>query len=163
MSRTIKTTVSLEIFSWNELEDDIKDLIGKAKASADRAYAPYSNFMVGAALLLENGEIFTGNNQENVSFPAGICAERVAVSYAQANFPDISPSKIAIIAKSRDTVFANVTPCGLCRQTICEYERKFNRPIEIYMLNNQAEILKASGTRDLLPFSFSSLGENRPV
>jgi cytidine deaminase len=158
MDKKIEKTVRLDVLTYDELEKDIKKLITKAKEAAHKAHAPYSNFLVGAALCLENGEIITGNNQENVSFPVGICAERVVLSYAQANFPDISPAKIAIAAKRRNHAeYSGVTPCGLCRQTISEYEEKFNRPIEIYMLTSSGEILKASGTDDLLPFKFADI------
>src|SRR5690606_19326363 len=102
MPKKIEKTVRLFSFTWAELDDPIKVLLEKAKASAENAHAPYSNFLVGAALLLENGSIITGNNQENASFPAGICAERVALSYAQANFPGITPLRIAIVAKKRE-------------------------------------------------------------
>ena len=156
MPKKIEKTVRLFSFTWDELDNPIKVLIEKAKISAENAHAPYSNFLVGAALLLENGEIVTGNNQENVSFPAGICAERVAISYAQANFPDSRPLKIAVVAKKREQEnYAYVTPCGICRQTICEYEEKFKNPIEIYMLNSKGEVYKAEGIDDLLPFKFT--------
>ncbi|MEX2592730.1 MAG: cytidine deaminase [Anditalea sp.] len=158
MSKKIEKTVTLDILTWKELGNDIQSLVLKAKASAENAHAPYSNFMVGAALLLENGEIFTANNQENVSFPVGICAERVVLSYVQANFPDIIPTKIAIAAKRRNqTEYATVTPCGICRQTISEYEQKFKRPIEVYMLTPKGEVLKAPSMDDLLPFKFSDI------
>lgn len=156
MPKKIEKTVRLYSFTWDELDTPIKVLIDKAKASAENAHAPYSNFLVGAALLLENGVIVTGNNQENASFPAGICAERVAMSYAQANFPAIRPLKIAIVAKKREQEnYADVTPCGICRQTICEYEEKFKKTIEIYMLNSKEEVYKAAGIDDLLPFKFT--------
>lgn len=158
MVKKIEINVSLEVFPKEEwLEEDAK-LIEKAKSILEYAHAPYSNFLVGAALLLENGEIFSANNQENVSFPVGVCAERAVLSYAMANSPGVRPLKIAIVAKRRiDKQFATVTPCGLCRQTINEYEIKFQSPIEILMLNPQEEILKASGIEQLLPFRFNDL------
>lgn len=156
MARKIERTVHLESFSWAELPKDIHSLINKAKGASKNAYAPYSNFLVGTALLLENGEIYTGNNQENAAFPAGICAERCVLSYAHANSPGIRPIKIAIVARKRDRQdYSLVTPCGTCRQTICEYEIKFNRPVEIYMLAPDDEILKATGIDVLLPFKFA--------
>ena len=156
MSKKIEKTVTLESLSWEELSEDLQILMDSAKEAAEKAYAPHSNFLVGAALLLENGEILTGNNQENAAFPVGICAERVVLGYAHANYPHLIPTKIAIAARKKDHgSYSFVTPCGTCRQTICEYEIKFNNPIEIYMLVPNGEVLKASGIDDLLPFKFS--------
>lgn len=158
MRKKINLTVSLEVFHREEWATDEIELVEQAKIAVENAHAPYSNFMVGAALLLENGKVFSANNQENVSFPVGICAERAVLSYAMANYPDSRPVKLVIIAKRReDKVWATVTPCGLCRQTINEYEIKFGHAIEILMLNPQGELLKASGIDQLLPFRFNDL------
>ncbi len=158
MPRKIEVTVSLEVFNLEDLEDEERKLVEKAKAILENAHAPYSDFLVGAALLMENGEIFASNNQENVSFPVGVCAERSVLSYAHGNFPEIRPVKIAIAARrGADSQFAAVTPCGMCRQTINEYENKFGQPIEIFMLNPNGEVLKASGIEQLLPFRFNDL------
>lgn len=158
MSKKIEISVYLEVFSKQEWLHEDAILIEKAKSILENAHAPYSNFLVGASLLLDNGEIYAANNQENVSFPVGVCAERVVLSYAMANSPGVRPKKIAIVAKRRaDEGYATVTPCGLCRQTINEYEVKFQSPIEILMLNPNEEILKASGIDQLLPFRFNDL------
>ncbi len=158
MTKKIELTVSLQVFPKEEWTVEDAQLIGKAEQILESAHAPYSNFLVGAALLLENGEIFVANNQENVSFPVGVCAERAVLSYAMGNHPNIRPVKIAIVAKRRvDSQLATVTPCGLCRQTINEYEVKFGQPIEILMLNPAMEILKAKGIDQLLPFRFNDL------
>lgn len=139
-----------------ELPEDIRSLINKAKEAAENAYAPYSNFLVGAALQLESGETLSGNNQENAVFPAGICAERVVLTYAHANWPQTKPLKIAVVARRRDKeMYAFVTPCGICRQTLTEYEQKFGSPIEIYMLGADGQVLKAAGVDELLPFKFT--------
>lgn len=139
-----------------ELPEDIRSLINKAKEAAENAYAPYSNFLVGAALQLESGQTLSGNNQENAVFPAGICAERVVLAYAHANWPQTKPLKIAVVARRRDKeMYAYVTPCGICRQTLTEYEQKFKSPIEIYMLGADGQVLKAAGVDELLPFKFS--------
>lgn len=139
-----------------ELPEDIRSLINKAKEAAENAYAPYSNFLVGAALQLESGETLSGNNQENAVFPAGICAERVVLAYAHANWPQTKPLKIAVVARRRDKeMYAYVTPCGICRQTLTEYEQKFGSAIEIYMLGPDDQVLTAAGVDDLLPFKFS--------
>ena len=156
MPTEINNTASLQSYSWNELTEDIRLLVSKAQEAAENAYAPYSNFLVGTALLLENGEILLGNNQENAVYPAGICAERVVLTYAHANWPKIKPMKIAVAARRRDKEsYSFVSPCGICRQTIAEYENKFNSPIEIYMLSANGQVLKASNIDQLLPFKFS--------
>jgi cytidine deaminase len=158
MPKEITYQVSLQVLSPEEWSLEDTNLMENAKKAMLNAHAPYSNFLVGAAVILENGEIFSANNQENVSFPVGICAERAVLSYALANHPHSAPKKIAIVAKGKDKVkYASVTPCGLCRQTINEYEFKFKKPIEILMLNPNNEILKASGIDQLLPFRFSDL------
>ncbi|MBW3468788.1 cytidine deaminase [Arthrospiribacter ruber] len=158
MRKEIKLTVSLEVVPREEWSDIEIQMVENAKRVVDHAHAPYSNFMVGASLLLENGKLFEANNQENVSFPVGVCAERAVLSYAMGNFPDTKPIKIIIVAKRRnDQVWATVTPCGLCRQTINEYEVKFGSPIEIMMLNPQGELLRARGIDQLLPFRFNDL------
>jgi cytidine deaminase len=158
MSTKIEKTVTLEVLQWEELEDGIKFLIDKAKDASGDAYAPYSNFMVGAALLLDNGEILSGNNQENASYPVGNCAERVVLGYSHAKYPKAKPLKIAVVARRRNEEnFATVSPCGLCRQTISEYEQRYGQPIEIFMLTPNGEVLKASSIDDLLPFKFHDL------
>jgi cytidine deaminase len=158
MNRKIEVTASLEVIPTGLLTDQESKLITKAKEILESAHAPYSNFLVGAAVLLENGEIFAANNQENVSFPVGICAERALLSFVMGNFPDLRPLKIAIAARRQnETKYAYVTPCGMCRQTINEYEMKFGEKIEILMLNGSEEILKADGIEQLLPFRFHNL------
>ena len=158
MNRRIEVKISLEVIPNEFWTDEESMLIARAKEILESAYAPYSGFLVGAALLLENGEVFAGNNQENVSFPVGICAERAVLSYVMGNFPNLKPVKIAIAAKRMgETGYAYVTPCGMCRQTINEYEMKFGNPIEILMLNGQSEILKTESIEQLLPFRFNNL------
>lgn len=156
MREKLELTIRLEVYTWDELESQIQNLFLHAKASAEKAYAPYSDFLVGAALLLDNGEIICGNNQENLSYPAGICAERVALSYAQANLPKCRPTKMAIVGKKRTKDhYSNISPCGICRQTISEYEQKFQNPIELYLMTQEEKILKVNSMEDLLPFKFA--------
>jgi len=158
MSKKIEKTVTLEVLQWHELEDGVQLLINIAKESSKHAYAPYSDFMVGAALLLDNGEVLSGNNQENASYPVGNCAERVVLGYSHARYPDAKPLRLAVVARRRNEEnFATVTPCGLCRQTISEYEQRYGQPIEIFMLTPEGEILKASSIDELLPFKFHDL------
>jgi cytidine deaminase len=158
MNRRIELKVSLEVIQKRDWSEEDRVLITRASEILETAHAPYSGFLVGAALLLENGSIFVANNQENVSFPVGVCAERAVLSYAMGNHPDSRPIKLAIVAKRKgDKKMATVTPCGLCRQTINEYEVKYGHPIELLMLNPEEEILKASGIDQLLPFRFNDL------
>jgi cytidine deaminase len=132
------------------------DLLDTAHQSAKQAYAPYSHFKVGAAILLNNGHIITGNNQENAVFPSGMCAERVALYYAASQFPDTPITKIAITAiGSEKEVARPVPPCGNCRQAILEYETKFNQPIEILMAGEKGEVYIVKSVADLLPLSFN--------
>lgn len=158
MRKKIEYTVSLDVIQPKDWSEGEKNLIERAKGILTNAYAPYSNFLVGAALLLDNGEIFAATNQENVSYPVGICAERAVFSYAMGNNPGAKPIMLAVVAKRRnDENWASVTPCGLCRQTINEYEINFGSSIDILMLNPAGDILKANGIEQLLPFRFNDL------
>ncbi len=141
--------------SVNELPSDIKFLMDEAIDARKKAYAPYSKFEVGAALLLENGEVITGNNQENASYPSGLCAERTAIYYAGSKYPDVKILKIAISASSRNQETSiPIPPCGACRQAISEYEVKQNLPIEIYFMGKVGEVVKSDSLVNLLPFVF---------
>lgn len=158
MQEKIEMKVSLTVYPPGDWSEEDRLLVGMAKEIMQKAHAPYSDFLVGAALLLENGEKLMANNQENVSFPVGVCAERAVLSYAMANFPESKPVKIVISAKKRNgEKYATVTPCGLCRQTINEYEFKFNSPIQIMMLSPEGTLLVADGIEHLLPFRFNDL------
>ena len=141
--------------SINELPSDIKSLMDKAIDARKKAYAPYSKFEVGAALLLENGEVITGNNQENASYPSGLCAERTAIYYAGSKYPDTKILKIAISASSKNQETSiPIPPCGACRQAISEYEVKQNSAIEIYFMGKVGEVVKSDSLVNLLPFVF---------
>ena len=120
-----------------------------------KAYAPYSGFSVGAAMVLENGEVISGSNQENASYPSGLCAERVAIYYAGAKFPGATIKTIAISAASgKNKINVPVPPCGACRQAIAEYEIKQNSPIAIYFMGETGSIIKADALKDMLPLIF---------
>jgi cytidine deaminase len=158
MRKKIEFKVALEVYPPEDWIAEDKQLIELAHETLKKAHAPYSGFLVGAALLLENGKVFAANNQENVSFPVGICAERAVLSYAMGNFPNSKPLKIAIVARRKDeSGVATVTPCGLCRQTINEYEVKFQSPITVMMLSPDGNMLVANGIEQLLPFRFNDL------
>ena len=138
-----------------ELPINDQNLLMEARRITEQAYAPYSGFHVGAAVLLGNGMIVTGNNQENSAYPSGLCAERVALFYANANYSDSAVKTIAISAsKSGALVNESVKPCGSCRQALAETELRFKTPIRI-ILDGKDGILVLNGVESLLPLSFS--------
>ncbi|MBT3418138.1 MAG: cytidine deaminase [Flavobacteriales bacterium] len=144
---------------FNSLNSEEKDLLNRAKTSLESAYAPYSGFLVGATILLENGEIISGNNQENVAYPSGLCAERVAIFYAGSQFPDVKMKTIAITAISKKFEIKDViSPCGSCRQAIAEYEVKQEENIRILLHHPDNSVLILNSISDLLPFMFKSKG-----
>lgn len=141
----------------SELTSDEQELMNEAIIARNSAYAPYSKFKVGAALLLDNGKVITGNNQENAAYPSGMCAERVAIWSAGALYPNMVVKKIAITAASSEVEVKNpVGPCGACRQALYEYEFNQKEPIEIIFMGETGKIIKVSSLASLLPFSFDS-------
>ena len=144
--------------SSKELNDIEKKLFDLAKSSRLKAYAPYSKFLVGCAILLENGEIISGNNQENAAYPSGLCAERTAIFYASSEFPDVKIKKLFVIGASSENLQKVVPtpPCGACRQAIMEYESKQKENIEIFFANMQDEVCKINSVSSLLPFTFDA-------
>lgn len=129
-------------------------LIKMAKEATEKAWAPYSQFRVGAALELENGEIITGNNQENIAFPSGLCAERVALFYAGSQFPGVAIKRIALAAYADGKFVAKpVYPCGDCRQVLLEHENRVKKPVEVIMYGED-EIKLVKSVSDLLPLPF---------
>ncbi len=152
--RIIETTVN--IYRFSELDPEIQVLINKAKEQVHSAYAPYSNFYVGAAVLLENGALFEANNQENAAYPSGLCAERVALFYANAQFPDVPVKAIAITAfHNGEYITEPISPCGSCRQVILESENRFKQPIDIY-LHGAEFTYHLEKAQSLLPLGFSN-------
>ena len=152
----ININTSFTVFqSSAELPQDIQSLMEQAVAIRKKAYAPYSKFRVGAALLLDNGQIVLGSNQENAAYPSGLCAERVTIFQAGAIFPEAKILKMAISAASgSSTTDAPIPPCGSCRQSIAEYEIKQNTPIEIYFMGEIGSIYKSDSLKNLLPLLF---------
>jgi cytidine deaminase len=152
-----KITTTFYQTDFSSLNSEEKDLVNRAKNSLEAAYAPYSGFLVGATVLLENGEIISGNNQENVAYPSGLCAERVAIFYAGANFPNVKIKTIAITAVSKKFEIKDIiSPCGACRQAIAEYEVKQENDIRILLHHPDDSILVVNSVSDLLPFMFKS-------
>jgi len=144
----------IECEATSELPDMDNDLIIKARDAAKNAYAPYSGFRVGAAVLLENGIVVTGNNQENAAYPSGLCAERTALFYASAEYPNIPIISIAISTLNRANTPSEIAkPCGACRQVMAEYEDIAAKPLRI-LLDSSDKIFIINGIDSLLPFRF---------
>ena len=143
--------------SAEEQSPQIQLLLQSSIEAMHRAYATYSNFHVGAAVLLEDGRTIQGNNQENAAYPSGLCAERVAIFAAGANFPGIVITAIAITASSATFTSGDpVTPCGSCRQSMLEYELKQNAPIAVYLLSPSGQVIRIPSVSQLLPLYFES-------
>ncbi|MBO0321660.1 cytidine deaminase [Muricauda sp. CAU 1633] len=141
----------------SELSQSEQKLLHAAEQAQKNAYAPYSNFQVGAAVLLENGEIIIGSNQENASYPSGLCAERVAVFQAGARYPGVALKMLAVTASSRHhLVDSPAAPCGNCRQSIMEYEQNQKSPIVILLKAEKGPIYKCNSMADILPLAFNS-------
>lgn len=156
MKKDIK--ISCEVISGRDaLDETEKKLFDAAFAAREKAYAPYSQFYVGCALLLDNGVIATGSNQENAAYPSGLCAERTTVYWSSANYPGVSIKKIFVIGAPKNALTSlPVSPCGACRQSILEYEAAQKENIELYFASINGEIYKTASVRDLLPFSFDA-------
>lgn len=147
----------LEFDSVSQLDEKDRVLAEAAIEAMSRAYSPYSHFNVGAALRLESGEIVTGANQENLAYPSGLCAERTAMFYANASYPDAVMEAIAI-AGGKDGALCGspASPCGACRQVMAEYQMKSGKDMEVLLIGAD-RILKFSRVDDILPFIFDSL------
>ncbi|PKA97351.1 cytidine deaminase [Flavobacteriaceae bacterium MAR_2009_75] len=153
-----KIEFELTIFDgFDELSDDSKYLMNQAVEARRNAYAPYSKFQVGAAVLLENDEIIIGNNQENASYPSGLCAERVAMFYAGAKYPGVVIKSVAITATSKNyQVQTAAAPCGNCRQAMSEYEVKQKSPIKVLLMGESGPVYQCDSIADILPLGFDS-------
>ncbi|MCG8385260.1 MAG: cytidine deaminase [Cytophagales bacterium] len=137
------------------LDPSHRNLVNKAREASQTSYSPYSNFQVGAALILDDGQVITGSNQENASYPAGLCAERVALFYVASQQPDRVIKAIATVAKRRnEDHFLPVSPCGICRQVLLEYELKQKSPIQVILQSQQGEWVVTRNSKILLPFCF---------
>ncbi|OHT46029.1 MULTISPECIES: cytidine deaminase [Flavobacterium] len=154
--KEISITSSFNIYNnLEELPKDIQELMSQAVEVRKKAYAPYSQFRVGAALLLDNGKIVVGSNQENAAYPSGLCAERVAIYHAGSVYPEAKILKMAITAASdTNQTTAPIPPCGSCRQSIAEYEIRQDTPIEIFFMGEIGEVYKSASLKNLLPFMF---------
>ena len=152
-----KIELSFILANLSELSAEEQQLVSNAKSAFKTAYAPYSGFLVGASVLLENGEVINGSNQENVAYPSGLCAERVALFYAGAKYPNVKINTIAVSVLSKNFEVTDViSPCGACRQVMAEYEDKQDMPIKVILHSPTDEVLIANRVEDLLPFMFKS-------
>lgn len=150
------TTKVYEFENIAECDAEIQELMNYAVNARAKAYTPYSHFQVGASILLQSGEIVTGSNQENASYPSGLCAERTAIFYAGAKYPDQKIKSIAITATGihKDNT-EPVPPCGACRQSIAEYEQKQKSPIAVYFMGKTGRVKMVESLLSLLPLAFS--------
>ncbi len=153
-------SAKVKVYGLNECSEGDKILIKKAKSATQTSYSPYSNYKVGAAVLLANGIIVCGSNQDNAAYPSGLCAERTALFYANAQYPDVPVVAIAIAAFAKGDYTVNIcAPCGSCRQAFAEVEMRYGKNIRIMMCGKD-KIYEAASVKDLLPFSFAK--ENLP-
>lgn len=152
--KELNLVAKIMICKQNELTEEQKSVVEAAKRATLGSYAPYSRFNVGAAVLLDNGEIVTGSNQENAAYPSGICAERTALFYAGAHFPEAKVRKMAIIASQNGEFTEKLcSPCGACRQVMLESQYRAGAPVEVMMCGRE-EIYIAPSVDALLPFGF---------
>lgn len=155
--KEINITTKIEVFeSVEQLPSPIASLMLQAIEIRKSAYAPYSRFRVGAAILLDNDKIILGSNQENAAYPSGLCAERVAIFQAGAIYPNSKIVQLAITATSdTNPTSSPIPPCGACRQSIAEYEFKQGTQIELYFMGQSGEVYKSNSINNLLPLSFN--------
>lgn len=154
---TVRLSIEYQQFdSAAELGALDQAVLEKARAAIGKAYAPYSRFNVGAAALLANNEWVEGSNQENASFPAGLCAERVLLSTLSSLYPSTAISTMAISYQQPGGIStAPIAPCGICRQTLQEYENRMGQPIRLILAGMQGQVLVFASASDLLPMAFS--------
>ncbi len=154
--KELKLDIKFTVYeSVDELPANVASLMQKAIAVKQTAYAPYSQFRVGCALELDNGQIILGSNQENAAYPSGLCAERVAIFQAGALYPDAKFVRMAIHAGSDHQVTRSpIPPCGSCRQSIAEYESRQHSPVEIYFMGEEGPVYQSASLANLLPLTF---------
>lgn len=158
MSKKIILPAEIELVEFEALSEVEQIVLEKAKSVSEHSYSPYSNFQVGAAVVLENGEILQSSNQENVSYPVGVCAERLVLGYAGANFPAQFPTIIGVVAKRKgEESWASVSPCGMCLQGINEVEMRFGKIMTILILRTDGQVFRARRVKNLLPLKMDDL------
>ena len=152
-------TFNYQLFSnWTDLPEQEQRLVDKAYEAMENAYAPYSEFKVGACALMDDGSFILGNNQENAAFPSGICAERVALFYAGANFPNKKVLTLCIVAKGELMPASQLlSPCGGCRQVMLESENRQKQPMRVILVNQDGRTMVLDSIIQLLPFGFGRI------
>ena len=146
-----------EFSSVEEMDPQDQNMVAAALDAQKGSYSPYSRFQVGAALLLANGVVIRGANQENIAYPSGLCAERTAMFAAGANYPDVPLITLAVAASDHGVLCESpASPCGACRQVMAEYQKKHQRNLQIILVGSK-RILKFQKVEDILPFIFDSL------
>jgi cytidine deaminase len=155
--KTHEYTFTYKVYnSIDELEKADAELLQKAIEVTSKAYAPYSHFHVGAVARLTSGEYIHGTNQENASYPVGICAERVLLASASTIFPDLPIESMAVSYQSKSMNSDHpIAPCGMCRQSLQEYETRMNHPIRLILGGSEGKIFIIPSVSYLLPFSFT--------
>lgn len=155
--KEVNLNIPVKVVAYDELDEKQKTLVDIAREATLRSYAPYSNFKVGAAIALSNGEVIPGSNQENVAYPSGTCAERSACFYAHARYPEAKFEAIAIAARGTDDEFVETpaAPCGACRQSLLEYETLAGYDVEV-ILAGAKDIYVLKSVKSLLPLAFDS-------
>lgn len=148
--------IPVRVWQWEELAEEDRHLLMSAREATSTSYSPYSHFSVGAAVLLDNGEIVSGSNQENAAYPSGTCAERCAMFYANARYPQVAPKAIAIAARGTDGAFlaSPISPCGACRQVLIETQRRYGRPLRVLLYGSEGTF-ELESVEHLLPLTFT--------
>lgn len=154
--KKLNITVPVDVLEYSELSDTESRVVDMAREATYRSYAPYSHFNVGAAILLGNGEVIAGSNQENAAFSSGTCAERSACFYAHAQYPDTDFRLIAIAARDKtgDFIENPIPPCGSCRQSLLEYETLAGHPVEVLLVGRE-KVYRLPSIKSLLPLAFT--------
>ncbi len=157
MSEKRLSFVYEEFASVSEMMPEDQELVAAALDAQKGSYSPYSHFQVGAALRLDNGIVVKGANQENAAYPSGLCAERSAMFWAGANYPDVPMDTLAVAGSDHGVLCESpASPCGACRQVMAEYQKKHGKPMKIILVGSK-RIRKFKCVDDLLPFIFDSL------
>ena len=155
--KEFKKVISWKVYNFDELDKKDSNLVEEAMKATEGSYSPYSGFKVGAALLLDDGTIVTGSNQENAAYPSGLCAERTALFSAGHLFPGKAVTALAIAARNNDGYTSQpITPCGACRQVLAETEQRGGRPIRFILYCTQGTMIINDGTDAILPFCFGA-------
>ena len=155
--REINLKTTIKVCDYEEFSQSDRILVDAARSATSRSYAPYSGFSVGAAVRLANGEIVTGNNQENAAYPSGLCAERTTLFWANAQYPDAAVQTLAIAARNADGELSRpIPPCGACRQVILEVEKRYGQAIKIILYGAKESYVIEDGIKALLPLCFDA-------